>query len=182
MFAGVKEDIGKFFRSMGTSDETIKKYLKVSPGDLEASQKLTAQMAIEAVKQIGSRPTQMEFQRFLEANPNIFQTPEGMKRVTEFMGKAARDTIAEEGAFLRAKDNGLRPEQFGDFPMRYNQQRAADIEAKKFNSTPLQAAPQPAQPSAAPQGPVKVNTPAEAAALPPGTQFITPDGRMKVRP
>lgn len=29
--------------------------------------------------------------------------------------------------------------------------------------------------------PVKVNTPAEAMQLPPGTQFVTPDGRVKVR-
>jgi hypothetical protein len=31
-------------------------------------------------------------------------------------------------------------------------------------------------------GPVRVNTPEEAAALPSGTEFITPDGRRKVRP
>lgn len=33
-----------------------------------------------------------------------------------------------------------------------------------------------------PNGPVRVNTPADAMALPPGTAFITPDGRIKVRP
>jgi len=32
------------------------------------------------------------------------------------------------------------------------------------------------------KAPVKVNTPQEALALPPGTQFVTPDGRVKVRP
>lgn len=31
-------------------------------------------------------------------------------------------------------------------------------------------------------GPVRVNTPQEALALAPGTSFITPDGRLKVRP
>ncbi|HLA60903.1 MAG TPA: hypothetical protein VK626_01535 [Nitrospiraceae bacterium] len=31
-------------------------------------------------------------------------------------------------------------------------------------------------------GPVKVNSPQEAMALPSGTQFVTPDGRVKVRP
>ena len=31
-------------------------------------------------------------------------------------------------------------------------------------------------------GPVRVNTPDEAMRLPPGTQFMTPDGRIKVRP
>jgi len=37
----------------------------------------------------------------------------------------------------------------------------------------------PQQP--APKGPVRVNTPAEAAKLPPGTPFITPDGQRRVR-
>lgn len=44
--------------------------------------------------------------------------------------------------------------------------------------------PQAAAPAAAPQGadPVRVNTPEEAMSLPPGTKFVTPDGRVKVRP
>lgn len=40
----------------------------------------------------------------------------------------------------------------------------------------------PAAPAAGGQGPVRVNSPQEAMALPPGTHFITPDGRTKVRP
>lgn len=44
-----------------------------------------------------------------------------------------------------------------------------------------QAAPTP-QPQTPQSGPVKVSTPQEAMALPPGTQFVTPDGRVKVRP
>jgi hypothetical protein len=40
--------------------------------------------------------------------------------------------------------------------------------------------PAPEQPAQA--GPVRVNTPQEAMALPSGTQFQTPDGRIKVRP
>jgi len=147
LFAGAKEDIGRFFRSMGTSDETIQKYLNVSPGNLEASQKLTAQMAIEAVRQISNRPTQMEFQRFLEANPNIFQTPEGLKRVVEFMQNSASDTMSEQKEFLKAKMGGLRPENYRDFEQLYNINRQERIAAGKFNSTPLQAA-QPAQPAA----------------------------------
>lgn len=37
------------------------------------------------------------------------------------------------------------------------------------------------RPSAPASGPVRVNSVQEAMRLPPGTQFITPDGRMKVR-
>ncbi len=42
----------------------------------------------------------------------------------------------------------------------------------------------PQAPAAAAQGngPVRVNSPQEAMALPPGTTFVTPDGRVKVRP
>lgn len=41
---------------------------------------------------------------------------------------------------------------------------------------------QAAKPAPAPQQPlVRVNTPEEAMRLPPGTQFMTPDGRIKVR-
>lgn len=50
----------------------------------------------------------------------------------------------------------------------------------------LSAAMSQAAPTAAAappsQGIARVNTPAEAMALPPGTQFMTPDGRVKVRP
>jgi hypothetical protein len=47
-------------------------------------------------------------------------------------------------------------------------------------NAPEQAAPQQ-QPQQA-QGPVQVRTREEAMRLPPGTQFVTPDGRVKVRP
>lgn len=41
--------------------------------------------------------------------------------------------------------------------------------------------PQQTAPGNQPQGEVRVNSPQEAMALPPGTVFITPDGRRKVR-
>lgn len=45
------------------------------------------------------------------------------------------------------------------------------------------SAPAPtAAPAAAPSGPVRVNSPADLAGLPSGTQFITPDGRIKYVP
>ncbi|WP_020187621.1 hypothetical protein [Methylopila sp. 73B] len=44
------------------------------------------------------------------------------------------------------------------------------------------AAPSPPAPPAIPSDAVRVRTPEEAFALPPGTKFVTPDGRLKVRP
>jgi hypothetical protein len=64
-------------------------------------------------------------------------------------------------------------------------QSSAKISAApaQTQQAPAQAAPA-AQPTAAkPQtGPVRVNSPQEAMNLPSGTQFITPDGRVKTRP
>ncbi|GLK54538.1 hypothetical protein JOD31_001705 [Methylopila capsulata] len=59
-----------------------------------------------------------------------------------------------------------------------------------FPGTPAQvgqeprppAAPSPPAPPAIPSDAVRVSTPKEAFALPPGTKFVTPDGRLKVRP
>ena len=62
-------------------------------------------------------------------------------------------------------------------------------ETAKFH--PGYVEPPPAAPTVGPQvqkantgrsPPVKVQTPEEAAQLPPGTEFVTPDGRIKVRP
>jgi hypothetical protein len=41
--------------------------------------------------------------------------------------------------------------------------------------------PAPASQPVAQGGPVRVNTPQEAAALPPGTRFVTPDGQIRTR-
>lgn len=52
-----------------------------------------------------------------------------------------------------------------------------------YEATAPDAGIQPApRPAPANDGIVTVRTPQEAAALPPGTQFRTPDGRVKVRP
>jgi hypothetical protein len=54
-------------------------------------------------------------------------------------------------------------------------------------NAPALGAPKPGAPAAPakasdPQGPIRVNTPEEAAKLPSGTIFLTPDGRTKVAP
>lgn len=53
----------------------------------------------------------------------------------------------------------------------------------RSSGRPQQSAPAPGAPQGAPaSAPVRVSSPQEAMALPPGTQFVTPDGRVKVRP
>lgn len=71
--------------------------------------------------------------------------------------------------------------------------RFQDLSATMPNAMPIPDLPTPpaqqqpapnaaAAASATPAAPVRVSTPEEAAALPPGTLFITPDGRTKRRP
>lgn len=57
----------------------------------------------------------------------------------------------------------------------------AGIEVAYGEGSGYRALPRAAQPSQASDGPVRVNSPAEARALPPGTRFVTPDGQEKVR-
>ncbi len=61
------------------------------------------------------------------------------------------------------------------------QARQQEVEAVRQYMVPGAKAPARQAPAAA-SGPVRVNSPQEAMALAPGTQFITPDGRVKVRP
>lgn len=49
-------------------------------------------------------------------------------------------------------------------------------------AAPMVPPPPAAPPQAGAQAPVRVNSPEEAMQLPPGTVFMTPDGRTKVRP
>jgi hypothetical protein len=57
------------------------------------------------------------------------------------------------------------------------EQHASSAEPAQSPSAPAAGAQPPAQ-----SAPARVTTPQEAMALPPGTRFITPDGRVKVRP
>jgi hypothetical protein len=52
----------------------------------------------------------------LGANPNIFQTPEGFKRVSQFLEGIANNTLNEQKEFLAAKKAGLKPDEYSDFP------------------------------------------------------------------
>lgn len=67
--------------------------------------------------------------------------------------------------------------QFGDSP----DVVAQKADARRRVQMDLARRAGPAGAAAMPTGPVRVSTPDEARALPPGTQFITPDGRVKVR-
>ena len=133
--ASAKMTVGSVFQALGVPQETISGYLG-NVGDMQAFQKQTASLAIQAVKQISPRATQMEFDRFLRANPNIMMTPEGMKRVIDFMDKAANSTLDRQQAFVEFKRANPSPREWGNFNAYYNQ-----IERKKIESGTASSAP-----------------------------------------
>jgi hypothetical protein len=86
----------------------------------------------------------------------------------------------------RLESDAKRAAGYSAFMERWAQERGNLLGAQeawtKYQASPRAAAPAP--PRKAPAGakpPVRVNTPEEAKALAPGTVFITPDGRTKVR-
>jgi len=140
-FANIKAEGGELLRSMGVPDESIRKWLKISPGDAEASNKLLIEMASQGSKNISARPTEFEFKKMIDANPGMTQTPEGLRNIFLHLKGIANDTLDEQKAFLGAKKAGLKPEEYADFPAIYNQQRAELIRSGAYNSPPNSAKP-----------------------------------------
>jgi hypothetical protein len=111
-----------------------------------------------------------------------------VERAAEIIGGAIMDPVAGR-AVLQATRNQIvernaiaereYERMFGIAPVQPPGAPAAA--AQPGAPAPAQPAA-PAAPAATGGAPVRVNTPEEAMALPSGTQFVTPDGRVKVRP
>lgn len=52
--------------------------------DMEAFNKIALGLATQQAKQLSSRPSQLEFQKMVEANPNISLLPEGLQKIIVF--------------------------------------------------------------------------------------------------
>jgi hypothetical protein len=63
--------------------------------DAELISKLNAWLATDANKLLTSRGTQMEFSRFMEANPGLQNTPGGSKIMINYLGQLAQREIDE---------------------------------------------------------------------------------------
>jgi hypothetical protein len=150
---GVK--IGQFAKSVG---------IDIDPNlpAKEAAIALTSQMALELRNPAGGAgmPGSMsDSDRTFLVNmgPNVSQSKEGRKLIIETARKVAqRDKEVAKMARQYRKENGSLDEGFFDKLEQYSNENPLFI----FN----------------------VKTPQEAMALPSGTTFRTPDGRVKVRP
>jgi hypothetical protein len=134
--APILSGLGSAAVAMGVSPETVTQLTNVNPGDAEAFQKGTAALAGEAAKQVTNRVTQTEFKVFLANNPNWMMTPQGIKRVMDFMGKGFDQQIDQQQQFAKWSKS-TSPDRWAiDFPAAYNQQQRERIAAGQTNSAP----------------------------------------------
>jgi hypothetical protein len=134
--APILSGLGSAAVAMGVSPDTVTQLTNVNPGDAEAFQKGTAALAGEAAKQVTNRVTQTEFKVFLANNPNWMMTPQGIKRVMDFMGKGFDQQIAQQQQFADWSKK-TSPDRWAiDFPAYYNQQQLGRINSGQTNSAP----------------------------------------------
>lgn len=115
-----------------------------------------------------------------DALMNIASTMRGVgmsDKAHEAEIEAANPTMSPQAldAWMRGQMTALKPrlERLGRYTRPGGQLPS--------NPAPVASPGIPASASPNTSSPIRVNTPAEAMALPPGTHFITPDGRVKVR-
>jgi hypothetical protein len=130
-------------------------------------QNITTQQALESLKAIfGGNPTEGERAILLEIQGSVGKPD------------AIRQKIYDRGLGLAKKR------------LEINRQRASELRGGEFykpnkgeSAERRQEEPKttPTEQQVTPSGPVKVNSVEEAMKLAPGTQFLTPDGKLKVR-
>jgi len=184
--APVLTKLGAAAQAMGADPATVQKLTSINPGDAEAFQKGTAALAGEAAKQVTNRVTQTEFKVFLANNPNWMMTPNGIKRVMDFMGKGFNQQIDMQQQFADWS-KGSPPDRWGiDFPAEYNRRQVAAIKEGKTNSAPAPFTNTKTSTDIAksPGASVALKSKADYDALPSGKniKFVGPDGITYVKP
>jgi hypothetical protein len=183
--APILSGLGSAAVAMGVSPETVTQLTNVNPGDAEAFQKGTAALAGEAAKQVTNRVTQTEFKVFLANNPNWMMTPQGIKRVMDFMGKGFDQQIDQQQQFAKWSKTASPNRWAIDFPAAYNQQQRERISAGQTNSAPasltgVRTRSDTVKAESAQGGPIQWQAGMTAdqarAKYPKGTVFQFPDG------
>jgi hypothetical protein len=180
---GAPGALAEAWRKIGAASQAVTDTLGLPPmidpktvGSLQELNKLTAQLAAVATKNLTARPAVFEFQKFMENNPNASMTPDAMQKIVGFMLADAQRAV-DLGAY--AKQYQLRRRSLYGVEEAFNQQQpdhGTRIETGRGQSPGAPA------PGSSPANPVTVATPAEAAKLPKGTYFRSPDGKTRQVP
>jgi hypothetical protein len=141
--APLKTELGSWLVAMGMDQDDVDKKLG-SAGSAQALVKTILPLVTQSVRQISSRPAQMEWLAFVKANPNIELTPDGMQKVISFTRRMNDLNIERQQAFQQWKV-GKPDNSYGDFSTEWNKtlaQRQVDSRKQALQ-----------QPTATPQAP-----------------------------
>jgi hypothetical protein len=112
----VKAHLAAWKIALGEGDDNDKQLA----ASVEGEQKLAIQNVTGQLKQLSSRPSQMEFLNFLEANPNVTMSPKGFDTILQYMQKQAALPTQKEQDFSQWKENS-KPSNYRDFDTQWNQ-------------------------------------------------------------
>ena len=161
--ANIKQRLGPLATALGVPLDNL--------DDIQAFQSIIEKVA-PTMRAPGSGATSdIEYQGFLKSLPQMSATAQGREMILNQLSAIARDSEMRGEVASRVMNGELGRKQ-ADEMLR----KLPDVMSyyRQYQAT------QPKQPAVG-ATPVKVNSPEEAEQLPPGTRFITPDGRPKVR-
>lgn len=118
--APMKQKLGEWAITAGFDPKVVNDALG-NVGDMQALQKLTAQMATQSMRSFTSRGTQMEFNTFMQNNPNAALTTEGFQKILGFMGQVNDAKIQKQQSFNQWKGT-QQPSNYQNFDDQWNQQ------------------------------------------------------------
>lgn len=167
--AGARIAVGKWAQQIGIPESALASagLDKNALASAEEMRSLTSRMMIDMIGKDGF-PAQGfsndDRKELVRALANVDNTPEGNAKILA-IGRAAAQRQLEIGEAWAdwKKTHGNTPQSVE----RFQDERMPQITKRNIIASP---------------GPVRVNTPEEAAKLPPGTQFIAPDGQVRVVP
>lgn len=119
-YAGFNKSVAEWKIANGIGTPTDQELASSSQG----IDKLTAQLATQAMTEFTKRGTQMEFKTFLANNPNIGMTPGGFQTLLAYMDKTSNLPLQKQQDFIKWKSpNGQqRPlSEYPDFDAQWNQ-------------------------------------------------------------
>lgn len=127
--AAFKKSIAQWKIGMKMGDENDARIAASS----EASDKITGQLVSSALKTMTSRPTQAEFQIFLQKFvPGMEMTPQGAQKVIEFMRQSNNMSAQKYDDFQKWKKAQPADTDYRDFDVAWNRQLAnAPLQAQQ---------------------------------------------------
>lgn len=115
MGAEMRLNIARAAKALGAPDSVVTHINQGNVADKQEFQKLSAQQAMESLKQAmggSGRITQAEFKVFQANNPNIELDPEAIRKIYDFTTKVYQRDLAEQQSYQKWLKGGGDPTQW----------------------------------------------------------------------